>query len=335
MLYPNKQLVIEYYMLRNILTAIGTLCLGIAGQTYAQKTADSLYHFTSTGNPIITHKFTADPAPLVEGNTLWLFTGHDYAGGQTNYKMKDWCLFSTTDLKHWTEYPSPLKIADFAWDKSGGAFAAQVIKRNGKYYWYISTNGSGIGVAVANRIQGPYKDALGKPLVTREDCFASTHSWTCIDPTVISDDDGQAWLFWGNGVCYYAKLKSNMTEIERPVKKIDFAGMRFEEAPWIHKRKGKYYLSYASGFPEKIDYAMADNIEGPYQYKGVLNEVAGNSNTNHEGMVEFKGKWYFFYHTGAIQRNGGSYSRSVCVDQLEYNKDGSIKRVVMTTEGVN
>lgn len=96
---------------------------------------------------------------------------------------------------------------------------------------------------------------------------------------------------------------------------------------------GLYYLSHASGFPEKIAYAMADNIEGPYEYKGILNEIAGNSNTNHQAILDFKGKPYFIYHNGAIQTNGSSYSRSVCIDKLEYNPDGTIKRVVMTTEG--
>ncbi|SHL35945.1 Glycosyl hydrolases family 43 [Flavobacterium flevense] len=295
---------------------------------------DGTFRFKSEENPIIKHKFTADPAAFVENDTLWLFTGHDFEGGQKSYKLKDWLVFSTTDLKNWIEYPVPLKIEDFKWDKTNDAYAGQAIKRNGKYYWYISTNGSGIGVAVADKPQGPYKDALGKPLLTNADCFASTHSWTCIDPTVFIDDNGQAWLFWGNGVCYYAKLKENMIEIDGAIKKIDFEEFKFTEAPWVHKKDGKYYLSYASGFPEKIAYAMADNIEGPYVYKGILNEISGNSNTNHQAILEFKGQPYFIYHNGAIQTNGSSYSRSVCIDILEYNPDGTIKPIVMTTEGV-
>jgi len=295
---------------------------------------DGLFRFKSKENPIIKHKFTADPAAFTEGDTLWLFTGHDFEGDQKKYKLKDWLVFSTTDLKNWTEYPIPLKIEDFKWDKTNDAYAGQTIKRDGKYYWYISTNGSGIGVAVSDKPQGPYKDAIGKPLLTNKDCFASTHGWTCIDPAVFIDDDGQAWIFWGNGVCYYAKLKKNMIEIDGEIKKIDFEGLQFTEAPWIHKKNNKYYLSYATGFPEKIAYAMADKIEGPYVYKGILNEIAGNSNTNHQAILDFKGQSYFVYHTGGLQTGGGSYSRSVCIDNLEYNSDGSIKRITMTTEGV-
>ncbi|WP_460893452.1 glycoside hydrolase family 43 protein [Rufibacter soli] len=286
------------------------------------------------GNPIITDKFTADPAPMVKGDTLWLYAGHDFEGGQKGYKMKDWLVYSTTDLKTWQEYPVPLKITDFTWAKSGDAFAGHVIERDGKYYWYISTNWSGIGVAVADRPEGPFKDALGKPLLTNKDSFASKHSWATIDPAVFIDDDGQAWIFWGNRECYYAKLKKNMIEIDGEIKRVTFPDFKFTEAPWVHKYKGKYYLSYASGFPEKIEYAMAEKIEGPYQYKGILNEIAGNSNTNHQGIVEFKKQWYFFYHNGGIQENGNSYSRSVCIDRLEYNRDGTIKRIVMTTKGV-
>lgn len=292
------------------------------------------YRFIAQGNPIITHHYTADPAAIVEGDTLWLYAGHDFEGGQKGYKMKDWLVFSTTDMKNWTEYPVPMKIEDFSWAKSGDAFAAHVTERNGKYYWYVSTNWSGIGVAVSDRPEGPFKDALGKPLLTNDDCFASSHSWACIDPAVFIDDDGQAWIFWGNRECYYAKLKDNMVEIDGEVKKLDFEGFEFTEAPWIHKHNGKYYLTYATEFPEKIAYATADKVDGPYAYKGILNEIAGNSNTNHQAIVEFKDDWYFIYHNGGINTDGGSYSRSICIDRLHYNEDGTIKRIVMTTEGL-
>jgi len=291
------------------------------------------YHFVAQGNPIIKHHYTADPAALVKGDTLWLFAGHDLAGGQKGYKMKDWLVYSTTDMKNWVEYPVPMKISDFAWAKSGDAFAGHAVERNGKYYWYISTNWSGIGVAVADRPEGPYRDALGKPLLTNKDCFASTHAWACIDPAVHIDNDGQAWIFWGNRECYYAKLKDNMLEIDGEVKQLKFDGFEFTEAPWLHQYQGKYYLSYATGFPEKIAYAMADHIAGPYTYKGLLNEIAGNSNTNHQAIVNFKDQWYFIYHNGGINTDGGSYSRSICIDTLEYRADGTIKRINMTSEG--
>lgn len=296
--------------------------------------AGDSYTFEVNGNPLFTHYYTADPAAIVQDDTLWLYTGHDFAGGQRGYNMKDWLVFSTTDMKTWTEYPVPLTIEDFPWAKSGDAYAGHVAERNGKYYWYISTNWSGIGVAVADNPRGPFKDALGKPLLTNDDCFASHHSWACIDPAIFIDDDGTPWIFWGNGQCYYAKLKDNMIEIDGEVKQLDFDGFHFTEAPWIHKHDNRYYLTYATEFPEKIAYAVADHIEGPYRYGGLLSEIAGNSNTIHQAIVQFKDEWYFIYHNGGINPDGGSYSRSVCIDRMHHNPDGTIQRVTMTTEGV-
>ncbi|MBN2165451.1 MAG: glycoside hydrolase family 43 protein [Marinilabiliaceae bacterium] len=290
--------------------------------------------FKSEGNPIITYKFTADPAALVMNDTLWVFTGEDAVPNQKGYRMKNWCVFSTTDMKNWTEHPIPLKVEDFSWDKVGSAYAGHVTYRNGKYYWYVSTNRFGIGVAESDRPEGPYRDALGKPLLTNADCFDSSHSWACIDPAVFIDDDSQAWIFWGNRECYYAKLKENMIEIDGPVKRLNFEGFEFTEAAWVHKRKGKYYLSYATGFPEKTAYAVADKIDGPYKYGGILNELTGNCSTNHQSIVEYKNKWYFIYHNAGLEGGNGA-SRSVCIDRLYYNRDKSMKRVVMTTEGVD
>ena len=298
----------------------------------AQK--EPAFRWEAKGNPVVTHKYTADAASMVYNDTLWIFAGEDYAGGQSYYKMHNWVVFSTTDMKTFTEHPVPLRDSDFKWS-SPNAWASHVVEKDGKFYFYTSSNTTGIGVAVATRPEGPYKDALGKPLLTNKDCYASTHSWACIDPAVFIDDDGQAWIFWGNSQCYYAKLKDNMIEIDGPVMHIDFPDFAFTEAPWVHKKDGKYYLTYASQFPEKIAYAMSDNINGPWEAKGILNEIAGNSNTNHQAISEFKGQWYFIYHNGAMQSDGSSYSRSVCIDYLHYNEDGTLKKIQMTSDSVD
>ena len=291
------------------------------------------HKFESTGNPIIRDKHTADPAVLVENDTLWLFAGHDAAGNQSGYVMKDWLLYSTTDLKHWTEHPSPLRIEDFKWADSKQAYAGHVAKgKDGKYYWYVSTNWCGIGVAVSDKITGPYKDALGKPLLTNKDCFASKHSWACIDPAILIDDDGTPYIIWGNKECYYAKLKDNMTEIDGEIHQIDVP--RFTEAPWMHKYNGKYYLTYASEWPEKIAYAVANNIGGPYTPMGIISEIAGNSNTTHPAIVQFKNKWLFFSHNGGLP-DGTSYSRSIIAEPMSYDSEGRIRRIPATAEGVS
>ena len=289
------------------------------------------HEFESDGNPVIRDKHTADPAALVENDTLWLFAGHDAAGNQTGYVMKDWLLYSTTDMKHWTEYPSPLHIDDFRWADSKQAYAGHVAKgKDGRYYWYVSTNWCGIGVAVADKITGPYRDALGKPLLTNKDCFASKHSWACIDPAILIDDDGTAYIIWGNRECYCAKLKDNMTETDGEIRQIDVPD--FTEAPWMHKHNGKYYLTYASGWPEKIAYAVSDNIFGPYTPMGVISEIAGNSNTTHPAIVRFKDQWLFFSHNGGLS-DGGSYSRSVIAEPMSYDRDGHINFIPATPQG--
>ena len=295
--------------------------------------------FRAKGNPIITHKYTADPAAIVHDGKVYLYAGHDEAPNDFHfYRMNEWLVFSSPDMVNWTEHTVPLKPSDFKWAK-GDAWASEVIEKDGKFYWYATVThddtkpGKAIGVAVADSPVGPFKDARGSALITNDMTTGTTIDWDDIDPTVFIDDDGQAYLFWGNTKAYYAKLKDNMVELDGPIKTIDNLP-HFTEAPYVHKRNGNYYLSYAYQFPEKTAYAMSKSIEGPWEYKGILNELAGNSNTNHQAIIDFKGKDYFIYHTGGIQPHGGSFRRSVAIDELFYNPDGTIKRVVMTTEGV-
>lgn len=289
------------------------------------------------GNPIIKNKYTADPAAFVHGDSVYLYTGHDEGlPGKDGYIMHEWLCFSSADMVHWLEHPVPLSVKDFSWAKDD-AWASQVVERNGKFYWYVATEhatipGKAIGVAVSDNPAGPFKDARGSALVTNNMTTATNIRWDDIDPSVLVDDDGQAYLFWGNTKCYYAKLRQNMTELDGPVNIINLPD--YTEAPWIHKHNGWYYLSYAFQFPEKISYAMSRSINGPWDFKGILNEVAGNSNTNHQAIIDFKGRSYFIYHNGSLPPAGGSFRRSVCIDYLYYNEDGTIKRIVMTTEGV-
>jgi len=317
------------------------LCLSIFSLSASAAINDSIPKrdtvFVSEGNPVIRHKFTADPAAMVYRDTFYLFTGRDEAPAKRNgYEMFEWLCFSTTDMKTWTEHPSPLRVKDFSWAKAD-AWASQVIERDGKFYWYVavehgSIKGKAIGVAVADKPGGPYHDALGKALISPDMTPNGKISWEDIDPTVIIDEKGQAYLYWGNTTLYYARLKKNMTEIDGPIQTITLP--KFTEAPYVHEYKNWYYLSYAYEFPEKIAYAMSRSPEGPWEYKGILNEIAGNCNTNHQSILSFKGRWYFVYHNGALVPDAGSFHRSVCIDYLHYNPDGTMKRVVMTSEGV-
>lgn len=300
------------------------------------------HDYTATGNPLFTHTHTADPAALVYNDTLWIFAGHDNDGDHPGkYSMSDWQIFSTTDLRHWHQYPTPMRISDFKWAKSKQAYAGHVVERNGKFYWYVSTNWCGIGVAVADKITGPYHDAIGKPMLTNDDCFASKHSWACIDPAVFIDDDNTPYIIWGNRECYIAKLKDNMTEIDGDIRQIELNRQSqqmglptFTEAPWLHKYNGKYYLTYAAGWPEKIVYAMADSVCGPYKPMGIISEIAGNSNTTHPAIVNYHDQWLFISHNGALP-DGDGYKRSIIMEPMAYRADGTIKPIPPTAKGVS
>lgn len=288
------------------------------------------------GNPIIRHKFTADPTVLVHNDTVYIYTGHDEPpAGVEDYVMNDWLCFSSQDMVNWKEYPVPLKATDFKW-ASGDAYASKVVFRDGTFFWYVAVThahiaGKAIGVATAKTPYGPFEDGRGSSLITHNMLPAAKGAKANLDPTVLVDDDGQAYIFWGNGMCYYARLEANMLEIDGPVHIVDLPG--FTEGAHLHKRNGWFYLSYGYKFPEKVAYAMSRNINGPWEFKGIVNEIAGNCQTNRPAIIDYKGKSYFIYHNGAL-KDGGSHRRSVCIDYLYYNADDSMKRVIMTTEGV-
>ena len=323
--------------MKNIIIILSLLVLITSCKTAEVKSTVGKTETVKLNNPIITDQYTGDPAALVYKDKVYLYAGHDEAPNDFNfYKMNEWVVYSSSDMKNWKPHPVPLKVTDFKW-AANDAWASQVIERNGKFYWYVTVShgtvpGKAIGIAVSDSPTGPFKDALGKALITNDMTKFTDISWDDIDPTVYIDNDGQAYLFWGNTACHYAKLKDNMIELDGPIQHIDLPN--YTEAPWIHKHEDWYYLSYAYQFPEKIAYAMSKSITGPWEYKGILNELAGNSNTNHQSIIDFKGQSYFIYHNGAIQPHGGSFRRSVCVDKLYYNKDGTMKRVVMTSEGI-
>ena len=218
-------------------------------------------------NPIIQTKYTADPAPMVHNDTLFLYVGCDEKDAPSNaYLMREYRLYTTTDMVNWTDCGAPLKTSDFKWS-AGDASAAQCIERDGKFYWYISSQnrfspGSSIGVAVADTPYGPFRDALGQALVTNDMTTAAKHSWDDLDPTVFIDSNKQAYLYWGNGACYQAKLNKDMISLDSSITALDikdqtaFVG-RFTEAPWVYKRNNLYYMIYAAEFPESIHYSTS------------------------------------------------------------------------------
>lgn len=304
---------------------------------------DNVKQFKLEGNPMVTDKFTADPAPMVHNGTLYLYVGHDEAEDGQDFNITEWLCYSTKDMKTWTDHGYVLKPTDFEWG-IGEAWASQVVEHKGKFYFYTTVqagepyNSKVVGVAVADNPLGPFTDPIGKPLVTDDMTPNGVRGWwNDIDPTVFIDDDGTPWMSWGNGTCFIVKLKPNMIELGGPIEILRMPG--FVEGPWIHKHKDWYYLTYASMGQgrEAISYAMAPSMEGPWTYQGFLTGVAENSFTIHPGIAEFKGQSYLFYHNATLTINGISGAtgrRSVCVDYLYYLPDGRMVYVEQTKEGI-
>ena len=267
-------------------------------------------------NPIIQTQLTSDPAPLPVGDRLYVYAGHDEDKADF-FWMNEWRVYSTTDMVNWTDHGSPLDLSSFSW-ADDRAWAAQTIERNGKYYWYICahsklTGGMAIGVAVADSPTGPFKDALGKPLF-------DNGSWDNIDPTVWMDEDGQAYLYWGNPHLYYAKLNKDMISFKggidakaavdekREVGRIVMTEEGFgspdvekrdstrkykdcyTEGPWFMKRGKNYYMLYAAGgVPEHIAYSMSKKPFGPWKYMGEIMPLEDTGSfTNHCGVTDRK-----------------------------------------------
>jgi arabinoxylan arabinofuranohydrolase len=290
-------------------------------------------------NPIVQTIYTADPAPLVHNGRLYLYTGHD-EDGSTWFTMREWRVYSTVDMVNWTDHGSPMSLATFAW-ASADAWAGQAVFRNGQFYWYVpivnrSTGRMAIGVGVSSSPTGPFRDALGRPLVENGE----------IDPSVFIDDNGQAYLYWGNPNLWYVRLNPDMTSFSGSPTQIPLTtagfGARtgnpsrptlYEEGPWVYKRNGLYYMVFAAACcSEFIAYSTAPSPTGPWTYRGTIMPTQGSSFTNHPGVIDFNGSSYFFYHNGALP-GGGGFTRSVAVERFSYNANGTFPTINMTAAG--
>lgn len=292
--------------------------------TLSLATVAILPSLSRADNPIIQTNFTADPAPMVYQDRLYLYTSHDEDVTKDNFfTMNEWRVYSTVDMVNWTDHGSPASLKTFSWS-TDNAWAPQAIPRDGKIYLYVPINnntGAKIGVAVSDNPISGFKDPVGKEI-------AQSGSMA-IDPTVFIDDDGQAYLFWGNGNLRMVRLNSNMISTTGSVtSNISMQG--FTEGPWFYKRGSLYYLVYA-GSGEKLSYATSNAPTGPWTFKG---DIMGNPSigTNHPGVIDYKGHSYLFYHNGALSRND-SFKRSVCVEEFTYGADGSIPKITGTTKG--
>lgn len=294
-------------------------------------------------NPILADgkHYTTDPAPLVADGKFYILTGRDTAPvGVNDFIMPEWQLLETDDptsgvWKHTPHFVRPEDV--FKWATPARAYAAQMVKGpDGRFYLYApvvqksttARDAFGIGVAVADQPQGPWTDAHpAGPIVSQT--YPLANDIQNIDPTVLVDDDGRIYLYWGTfGRLKGVELERDMVTFKgRPVDVSSLTG--FFEAPWIFKRKGAYYMIYAgneagpdSECTEAVYYACqaygtAPSPLGPWTYRGVLLDPV-SSTTSHAGIVQFKDRWFIAYHN-ADAVGGDHFRRSVSLDEVTFD----------------
>lgn len=286
-------------------------------------------------NPFITSIYTADPSAHVWADgRLYVYPSRDMDPPRGCDLMDRYHVFSTDDLAHWRDEGEILRASQVAWGRSEGGFmwAPDCAYRDGTYYFYFPhPSGSDwnktwkVGVATSRKPASEF-NPVG--------FIEGVGGFSMIDPCVFTDTDGAAYFYYGGGgKCQGAKLKANMIELAGALQ--DMIGLDdFHEATWVFKRNGVYYLTYADNFPGKnrLRYATGASPLGPWTSKGVYLEPTG-CDTSHGSVVEFKGQWYQFYHNQALSGQGNL--RSVCVDKLNFNADGTIQTVIQTKAGVS
>jgi beta-xylosidase len=305
----------------------GLFALHISCSKAQEKTTES----PAPGNPFITSMYTADPSAHVWADgRLYVYASHDIAPARGCDLMDQYHVFSTDDMVHWKDHGEILRASQVSWGRPEGGFmwAPDCAYKNGTYYFYFphpsdtKWNSSWkIGVATS---KSPASGFTSQGYIKGLEPM--------IDPCVFVDDDGQAYFYYGGGgTCKGGKLKDNMVEIDGEMKPME--GLKdFHEASWVHKRNGIYYLSYSdnhdvAGKHNQMNYATSKSPLGPWTYQGIYMDPT-DSFTNHGSIVQFKGQWYSFYHTSALSHE--DWLRSVCVDKLYYNADGTIKKVIPT-----
>lgn len=369
----------------SVITVVATACCGFAvlsdGGTNASATGELTPIVLSksvSGNPMLGFDgngdilYGGDPSVLVDGDTVYCYVGHDTSSNES-YWMPDWRCYSSKDMINW-DYEGIIMVQNtqtIGWSANDHeAWAAQVIKYKGKYYFYYCTetnsaNGGGksIGVAVSDNPTGPFIDS-GRPLVKNIETYGSVHGWEDIDPTawVDTDENGveHRYLAWGNTRFFTCELNEDMISIkdrdgdpdslsveangESDIVVGRFNGMTghsFTEAPYFYRQQnengeyvGSYYVFFACDWREQMAYATCDDpMSGVWDFGGVIMEPSATANTNHMAVFDFKGQTYFVYHDGSLP-HGSGYRRVACVEPFEINDDGTIDYIPKTATGL-
>ncbi|WP_367324888.1 family 43 glycosylhydrolase [Streptomyces sp. HUAS ZL42] len=275
----------------------------------------------------------ADPNIVRFGDTFYMYPTTDGFPGWSGTQFK---AYSSTDLVHWQDHGVILDLGpDVSWADSR-AWAPTIAEKDGKYYFYFCADAN-IGVAVSDSPTGPFKDALGQPLLK-----AGQFSGQMIDPAVFTDDDGQSYLYWGNGHAYVVPLNDDMTSLDTSKVK-DITPSGYNEGSFVVKRKGTYYFMWSENDTRdenyRVAYATGPSPTGPWTKRGVILEKdlsLGIKGPGHHSVVQVPNTddWYIAYHRFAIPGGDGTH-RETTVDKLEFDADGLIEKVVPTLTSID
>tara|TARA_B100000809_G_scaffold266854_1_gene332240 strand:- start:7074 stop:8018 length:945 start_codon:yes stop_codon:yes gene_type:complete len=287
--------------------------------------------FKNEGNPFVKHMYTADPSAHVFNERMYVYTSHD-EDNANYFDMLDWHVFSTDNMVDWIDHGAILSLDDVQWAEKW-AWAPDCVERNDKYYFYYPVERAKIGVAVSDSPTGPFVDKLGKPLIDKTNQKEKMGKEP-IDPSVFIDSE-QAYMYFGCREPKVVKINKNMMSVKGEVQDLKINGIEedkehfggfYGEAPWVFKRNETFYLLYSNGWGKTstLVYATSKNPMGPFNFQGEVMDVV-DSWTSHGSIVEFKEKWYVFYHNMDLSKN--NYRRSICFDEITFDENGNINKL--------
>jgi len=274
-------------------------------------------------NPIITNESACDPRIHVWNGRAYMFSSHDLSPTLKNYQMKDWQLWSSPDLVTWKK-EAVLKPEDTYVGRSSDCWATDGAERNGKYYWYFSHHNLDLGVAVStNGPSGPYRDALGKPLLPQGLTPSDQY-----DPTVFIDDDNTPYLVWGYRKGYYlAKLNEDMISLAEPPRLITINDGWVDDANCLHKHNGIYYLNTHGSMKRSHNrYATATSVYGPYTGRYLPQSSYAEGYLDHLGFFSWHNQNYYAFGTLAKDEKGkpNYYYRFTRIGICNYKNNGDL-----------
>ena len=308
---------------KSIISAFAFLCLTFVA--------------TQAQNPIIRDQFSADPTARVFEGKMYVYPSHDIPSPIERLKewfcMADYHVFSSENLTDWKDHGVIVSQERVPWvqPESYSMWAPDCVFKDGKYYFYFPSTprggerGFAVGVAVSDKPYGPFIPQM-----------RAIEGVRGIDPCVLTDKDGQSYIYWAGGGMWMAKLKDNMLELASEPVQVQKLPDGFKEGPFVFGRGGKYYYTFpwVQDKTETLAYAMGDHPMGPFEFKGIIMDQSSTGCwTNHHSIVEYQGQWYLFYHHNDYSPQFDK-NRSVRVDSLSFNEDGTIRKVIPTLRGV-